>query len=222
MTYRDRREARADRLEEWAAKRETKAAADRADAHRKADMIPFGQPILVGHHSEGRDRNFRSGISAGFDRAHENSSKASDMASRAENIRAQTDQAIYTDDEDAAERLTEKIATLEAKRDEMKARNAAFKKEHKAELKAETNSYLRQQMMPFPSYRLTNLGATIRTAKKRLEQIQREAITGPTDRFITARWNSDCAECGAALSKGDLIRYNRSAGARCADCKEAS
>jgi hypothetical protein len=32
------------------------------DAHRMADAIPFGQPILDGHHSEGRDRRYRDRI----------------------------------------------------------------------------------------------------------------------------------------------------------------
>lgn len=56
MTYRDRREAKADRLREWAEKREAKAAAAFDSAATLSDAIPFGQPILVGHHSEKRAR----------------------------------------------------------------------------------------------------------------------------------------------------------------------
>jgi len=47
---------RAERLEERSEKRELAAGAKHAAARGIADMIPFGQPILVGHHSEKRAR----------------------------------------------------------------------------------------------------------------------------------------------------------------------
>ena len=55
-TYRERRLAKAERLRDWAVKREEKAASAFKAAHTLADMIPMGQPILVDHHSEGRAR----------------------------------------------------------------------------------------------------------------------------------------------------------------------
>jgi len=48
-------------------------------SERASDMlsvIPPGQPILIGHHSEKRDRNYREKISTTFRRAREESNKA--------------------------------------------------------------------------------------------------------------------------------------------------
>ena len=55
-TYRERRQARADKLREWSASRAAKSDAAHDAATSISAGIPFGQPILVGHHSEGRHR----------------------------------------------------------------------------------------------------------------------------------------------------------------------
>lgn len=54
--YHDRLSARQQRLENAAqrAQANADAAYKRADMSEAATGIPFGQPILVGHHSEGR------------------------------------------------------------------------------------------------------------------------------------------------------------------------
>ena len=41
-----------------------------------ASAIPFGQPILVGHHSEGRDRRYRDRIHNTFGKAFATMDKA--------------------------------------------------------------------------------------------------------------------------------------------------
>lgn len=46
------------------------------EAKKMADVIPFGQPILVGHHSEKRDRSYRSKIHNKFGKAFEEMDKA--------------------------------------------------------------------------------------------------------------------------------------------------
>lgn len=48
-----------------------------------ASVIPFGQPILVGHHSEKRDRNYRGRIEGTFKKAFEESDKAAYYAGKA-------------------------------------------------------------------------------------------------------------------------------------------
>lgn len=174
MTYRERREAKAERLRGWADSREAKAEAARTGASAIADMIPFGQPILVGHHSEGRHRRDLDTIAKRMDATVEHSRKAADMRSRAANIEAAADHAIYSDDPDAIERLTEKLAGLEAKRDKVKKANAEYRKAHRTELKAMT-AYQRGQAVPFPAYVLTNLSGTISTTRKRLDQLKRDS-----------------------------------------------
>ena len=116
MTYRDRRERRADRREEWAAGRRKKQAAAFDGAKRLADAIPFGQPILVGHHSEKRARRDAERITSGMTRGVEHGEMASHHGQAADTIRRQLDTSIYRDDLDELERLEEKLAELETKR----------------------------------------------------------------------------------------------------------
>src|SRR5437660_3812315 len=112
MTYRERRQARAERLRGWADGRDAKAAARFAAVDAIADNIPFGQPILVGHHSERRARRDQGRIHAGMRAGIENTRKAESMRSRAANIEAAADRAIYSDDPDAPERLRQRIAGM--------------------------------------------------------------------------------------------------------------
>lgn len=65
----ERAEARADRFEDYSAKRADDARAARDAVSRIADGIPLGQPILVGHHSEKRARKDAERIQSGMRRA---------------------------------------------------------------------------------------------------------------------------------------------------------
>ena len=58
MTTRERRLAKAERLRGWAGSRESKAEAAFSSVQTIADGIHFGQPILVGHHSEGGEHKW--------------------------------------------------------------------------------------------------------------------------------------------------------------------
>lgn len=53
-------------------------------AKKKASVIPFGQPILVGHHSEGRDRRYRAGIERTYSKSFETLDKANYYNQKAE------------------------------------------------------------------------------------------------------------------------------------------
>jgi len=184
MTYRERREAKADRLRGWADKREAKAgtAFDRAD--QIADMIPFGQPILVGHHSEGRHRRDVARIESGMRQGIEHSDKAQDFRRRADGIESQLDRAIYSDDDDAVEKLRERVADLEAERDRIKRFNATARKgspdfsilteRETAELLsvAKHAAYQLGKGGSFPAYKLTNLAGNIKRNRDRLAQLE--------------------------------------------------
>lgn len=67
----ERSARRADRLQERADKHHQVAGRlhDRADA--MASRIPLGQPILIGHHSETRDRRYRGRIQDTFRKAYD-------------------------------------------------------------------------------------------------------------------------------------------------------
>ena len=177
MTYRERQQRRAERLREWADKREAKADAALSQARNMADAIPFGQPILLGHHSQGRDERYRARIGATYDRAFEHATKAEDMARRANGIESQLAGSIYSDDPDALEALEARIAALESERDRIKAYNVSCRKG------APDVSVLddRQQRryadhiakgQPFPSYALQNLGGNITRNRQRLASLK--------------------------------------------------
>jgi hypothetical protein len=184
-TYRERREARADRLGGWAAKRDAKTEAGFKQAHTMADAIPFGQPILSDHYSAKGDRSYRARMRATGERALTDSNKAREMASKAANIRAAAEHAIYSDDPDAIERLEGRIAALEAKRDRIKAYNASCRKGSPDESLLDDSqraglatswkfqrSYMERRKGQMPAYVLSNLSGNIAQQRKRLAQLR--------------------------------------------------
>lgn len=143
MTYRERRERRAARREEWAEGRDKKAEASFAGADRIAEGIPPGQPILVGHHSEKRHRRDLDRIDRGMRNGFEHRNMAKHHRERAAGIRDQLDRSIYRDDTDEAEKLRQRIAEREAERDRMKAINrTAAKIARKHGIKRRTGHWL--------------------------------------------------------------------------------
>ena len=128
MTYRERRTRRAERLRGWAEKRRRKSDASFVAAHNAVAGIPFGQPILVGHHSERRHRADLARCDAKMHAGIEHRDKAASMESRADEIERQADHAIYDDDPDAIDQLRERIALLESQRGRIKTVNADIRK----------------------------------------------------------------------------------------------
>jgi hypothetical protein len=183
MTYRERREAKVERLESWASKRDGRSKAAFEGVERISGMIPMGQPILLGHHSQGRAERDQRRIHDGMRAGVENAAKAEQFRSRAASIEAAADRAVYSDDPDAAEKLAVRIAGREAERDRIKAYNASCRKgkrdasllddRQRAQLAstARVCPYQLGKNGELPGYMLTNLGASIRTDRKRLERI---------------------------------------------------
>ncbi len=201
MTYRERREQRAERLREWAAKRQAAArtALATGDKYRGNHAFNF-QP---GHIPE------RARLIKREDRAFASLDKAAGMEARAANIDAAADRAIYSDDPDAIERLTEKIADLEAKREAIKTANAAHRTAHRAELAALPSAYERDQAMPHQGYELQNLGGNITRARQRLTQLQRERDHGPSLRGLWTKWAGTCAGCSKSVAASTLAYYRK-------------
>jgi hypothetical protein len=92
----ERAEQRAERFEDRAGTADKRSDSLYAGARTMADAIPFGQPILIGHYSEGRDRRFRERISRTFERAFEEGDKAKYYERRAATARATADGAQYS------------------------------------------------------------------------------------------------------------------------------
>jgi Domain of unknown function (DUF3560) len=87
----ERAEDRAGRMAQHAASATARSDAAYGRARRIGEMIPFGQPILVGHHSEGRHRRDIARIDQGMRTSIAEADKAehfADRAQAAENYRA--------------------------------------------------------------------------------------------------------------------------------------
>jgi hypothetical protein len=82
---------RVERSEVRAEKAEKKSDQLFDKAKEMASIIPFGQPILVGHHSEKRDRNYRDRIHNTFGKAFEEQEKAEYYSGKAETARYTAD-----------------------------------------------------------------------------------------------------------------------------------
>jgi hypothetical protein len=188
-TYRERREARAARLREWATKREQRAEQAAGSVDAITSIIPPGQPILLGHHSQKRAERDQARIQRGMRNLIDHSDKAREFSGRADNIESAAEHAIYSDDADAIPRLRERIAELESERATIKAHNAACRKgtadpatlppRLARELASSIRVWGKESRQcaggRFPSYFLTNLGGNINRNKKRLAELERRA-----------------------------------------------
>jgi hypothetical protein len=181
LDYAERRAARIARLEARAAKASAVSADRLGAAHRIGAGIPFGQPILVGHHSERRARrdaekihdNMRKGVEAG--------KLAESLARRA--AAAEESTAISSDNPEAVELLRGKVRDLEASVETMKKANKLIRKGATVEslmsdlgwnMKT-AQTVLRPDFcgrVGFPPFELTNRGAEIRRCKKRIAELE--------------------------------------------------
>ena len=174
-SYEAKRAARKERQAERAERLQAQANALYGQARTMADVIPFGQPILVGHHSEKRDRNYRERVHNKFAQAFELDKAAHEAAIRAETV----SDAISSDDPDAPEKLRERIAALEASQATMIAANKIYRSKLTDAAKIEklvalglSEAAAKGGLQPdfagrigFPGYALTNNNANIRPLK---------------------------------------------------------
>jgi hypothetical protein len=181
--YEKRQAERKARLEDIADRLRAESDSAYQTARRMADVIPFGQPILVGHHSEGRDRRYRARIWRKQDQACELAAKAKHYEEKAASVGTG---GISSDDPAAVEKLKGELAKLERLQETMKKANALVRKNDREGLAALGFSETRisQLFTPdfcgrigFPDYALTNNGANIKRIRKRIEELQ----SAPTD-----------------------------------------
>lgn len=187
MTRRERLEAKQAKREQWAEGRKADAARhwEAGDLREEKSGIPFGQPVLVGHHSERHHRRALERADGHIQKAIESTDMAQHHISKAGGIAHQLESSIFSDDANAVEALTEKRTALEQRRDWMKSANAYYKKAKtldgwdgpdaiRDEGARNMAAWRGVYGQPFPPYALTNIGATIRAAAKRAAVIPKQ------------------------------------------------
>lgn len=157
--FKERQEAKKEYYQTKAIEKKEQAEQTINQARKMAEVIPFGQPILLGHHSEQRDRNYRGRIDSTYRKGFETLETSKYYEQKVKTIEA--DQTIRKDDPEAVTKLKEKIADLETKHAELKA------------TKPNPNAHLldRDSANMRTCY-LTGYKTEIRRCKKRIEEIE--------------------------------------------------
>lgn len=183
--YEERKQNRLEAYQRLAEKNEQISDSSYQLSHKLGDMIPFGQPILVGHHSEGRHRAHIKKIDNAMRKSCEADDKAKYYAQRAKHI--ENSNAISSDDPNCIEKLEIKLKGLEANQELMKDCNKIIKNKKLSDAEKVTEMVLVglseknavKIMQPdfcgrigFASYSLTNNGATIRNTKQRISKLE--------------------------------------------------
>lgn len=188
--YEQRRLNRIERLK-WKAEK----AKEKAEEHLKTSDslvadIPFGQPILVGHHSEGAHRRRLERSQNHMFKYCEESNRAKDLERAAK--AAEKNQSIFDDDPDAIEKLIRKLFSLQKNQDWMKEANKKLKKakirkddpevytkilslgfsKEEMEVILQVNRFYYGDGFIIPAFRLTNNNAEINRIKKRLAYLE--------------------------------------------------
>ncbi len=183
-TYEEKQEAKRERLLDRAEKARKKSAQLYDTAHNMADQIPFGQPILVGHHSEGRDRRFRGKITSTFEKSFSEMDKAEYYERKAGKVGSA---GISSDDPEAVQKLKAQLASAKQNHEAMKAANAIIRKWPDAEtrvaelVKLGFSDAIAQEItapnrfggMGFASFSLQNNSANMRRLAERIEALEK-------------------------------------------------
>lgn len=180
--YEIKKQARIDRMRERANKARSEAKGRTDQARKMASVIPFGQPILVGHHSEQRDRNYRKRIESNFRKGYEGRQEADELDRRAD--AAESNKSISSDDPEAVVKLQAKIDAAEESQARMKAANKFIRADDTEGLrklglseatitKLLTPNYMGK--VGFEPWQLSNNNANIRRMKKRIEILRAQS-----------------------------------------------
>jgi len=171
MTYEERQREKADYYARRAAAVKKNSDATLEQVHKERDMIPMGQPILVGHHSEGRHRRHLASMNSRERRGWEEKAKADHYAEKAERIEnnLETDRVISSDDPEAIPKLKKKLEGLEDQRSQIKESNKKARKEGTDQA---------------AGYILKNLAGNVRSVKVRIAGLEAKANMDTEDQEI--------------------------------------
>lgn len=189
--YEARQEARRERLLGAADRQEAEATARLERARSHVEGIPFGQPILVGHHSEKRHR-------AALRRHDQNMRKFSEAYNRAKELRGMAASVgtggISSDDPDAIIKLQRKLDSLREWHEKAVAVNKAYRKRDHAALAAlgvdesaltaldaKIENAYSWEKQPYVKWQLSNNSAEMRRLEKRIAELREREATEPAE-----------------------------------------
>lgn len=185
------KENRIEHAENMASKKEAESTQLYLRSKEMASVIPMGQPILVGHHSERGDRNYRDKIHNTMGRSIAASNKAGYYADKAESIK--NNDAIFSDDPEALQKLEEKLNSLKANQEFMKTANKLIKK-------GDREGFLKLPMATaamwdklnvsgwwgkgFAGFSLTNNNANIKRVEQRIAALKKQEASSAVDTMV--------------------------------------
>jgi len=158
--YEERQAEKLERAQELADKNKIKSEANFKRSSDLADMIPTGQPIMVGHHSEGMHRNHLKKIDNAMRKGIEDSEKADYYDNKVKNL--ENAYAISQDDPEAIKKLKEKIQVLFVNQKKWRA----------VKVNKNAKSCFDEDSQNWKSVQLNSISAEIRRCKKRIEHLQ--------------------------------------------------
>ncbi|MDW9232882.1 hypothetical protein C7S15_8963 (plasmid) [Burkholderia cepacia] len=179
--FQQRQHDRRARLEASASKARSASQIVYTAAKQMASAIPFGQPILAGHHSEARDRNFRERIHKKFGKSFALADHADELDRKAAAVGKG---GVSSDDPDAVAKLRAQLVALEERHDQMKRTNALVRRDDPAGLarmgyKPDTIEKLFTPdfagRVGFAAYEISNSSANIRRIRDRIAQLEKIA-----------------------------------------------
>ena len=188
-TYEERKQAKIEKYRELAVKKQAESDSTLNHARKMSEVIPFGQPILVGHHSEGRDRRYRDKIHNTYGKGFELEKTANYYEEKANRI--ESNKTISSDDPEAIEKLKVKLANMERTRESVNKLNKRLRKDkilhdNLAPNKLKELDYSENdikyilavdqvwgdKILKIPTYINSNLSQNMGTVKKRIKELE--------------------------------------------------
>jgi len=160
QAYQDKQNRKLERYQELADKNEVRSNDLFEHSHKLGDMIPLGQPILIGHHSEGMHRRHLDKIHNATKKAIEAKEKSEYYQGKADNVL--NPRGISADDPEAIIKLNSEIQELETQRIYLK-NNYVFK--------AGVKDY-EEGSEHYRKLELESVSRKIRDKKKRIDELR--------------------------------------------------
>jgi len=197
--YETRRAERLARMRAYAERKREEARAAREAGRAIANAIPMGQPVLVGHHSEGKHRRMLDAQIRHLHKVVAATTEADRIEKRI--AAAESGAAISADDPHAVERYRAKAAELEASIAAMKAANKWIRAtnlmtdaeivekiaEQGHAMPVDVLAEARRPRFGRPGFNTTNTAAELRRVRARVAELEAEAAREPTPPLTIGR-----------------------------------